>query len=171
MLEIRQAQLQDAPIIALLARVTFSETFGYLFSDKTDLLNYLDQTFAVAKIESGLQKPNNCFALAYVKGLPVGYAKLKYASPSDFVALPKLGQMQKLYVLQDFLSQKVGFQLQEFLFAQARKKGLQHIWLSVLDTNARAIRFYHKSGFKEIGRFQFQIGKERLDFSALLKQL
>ncbi|MEL7530960.1 MAG: GNAT family N-acetyltransferase [Bacteroidota bacterium] len=171
MLDIRIAQTQDAPIIALLARLTFSETFGDLFADKNDLRVYLDQTFGVAKIKQGLSKPNNCFAIAYFNDLPVGYGKLKYSSPSDFVELPALGQLQKLYVLQAFLSQKIGLQLQNFLFAEAQAKEVKSIWLSVLDTNLRAIRFYQKSGFQELGKFQFQIGKELFDFTAMLKSL
>jgi len=169
--EIKIAQAQDAPIIALLARVTFAETFGELFEDKNDLAQYLDHTFAVAKIEKGLGKPNNLFAIAYVNGLPVGYGKLKYESPSEFVDFPHLAQLQKLYVLQDFLAQKVGSQLQAFLFEMAKENGVEKIWLSVLDSNKRAIRFYLKHGFEEIGKFQFQIGKEMFDFTALLKPM
>ncbi|MFK7925164.1 MAG: N-acetyltransferase family protein [Bacteroidia bacterium] len=171
MLEIQIARSQDAPIIALLARITFTETFGNLFEDRSDLLEYLDHTFEVSKIEMGIAKPQNLFAIAYVNGLPVGYGKLKYNSPSDFVDVFPLCQLQKLYVLQDFLAQKIGYQLQSFLFAQASENGFDNIWLSVLDSNRRAISFYERNGFEEIGKFQFQIGKEKFDFTALLKAL
>lgn len=171
MLAIKIAKPEEAPIIALLARVSFAETFRELFEDKSDLVKYLDQTFDVAKIEKGISKPNNLFVIAYFNGLPVGYGKLKYESPSDFVPFSQLGQLQKLYVLKDFLSQKIGSQLQDFLFDKARENGLEKIWLSVLDSNARAIRFYQKNGFEQIGKFQFQIGKEMFDFTALLKSL
>jgi len=50
-LQIRIAEPKDAEIVALLARITFAETFGYLFEQhKDDLRAYLDQTFAVNKI-------------------------------------------------------------------------------------------------------------------------
>ncbi|MBK9734414.1 MAG: hypothetical protein IPO92_05360 [Saprospiraceae bacterium] len=56
MIEIRRAKINEAACISLLGRITFSETFGHLFSDKQDLLNYLDQTFSVDKIENSLTK-------------------------------------------------------------------------------------------------------------------
>lgn len=171
MLEIQIARPQDAPIIALLARITFTETFGDLFEDKTDLLEYLDHTFDVSKIEIGIAKAQNLFTVAYVNGLPVGYGKLKYNSTSDFVDEAPLCQLQKLYVLQDFLAQKIGYQLQNFLFAKAIENGFDKVWLSVLDSNTRAISFYERNGFKEIGKFQFEIGTKKFDFTALLKSL
>ena len=43
--------------------------------------------------------------------------------------------------------------------------------LSVLNSNERAIRFYGKSGFEEIGNHDFQIGKENFEFVAMNKEL
>ena len=49
--EIRLAKKEDAQFIALLGRITFTETFGHFFRDKQDLLNYYNSTFSVEKIE------------------------------------------------------------------------------------------------------------------------
>ena len=88
-LEIQTTNTNDAPIIALLARVTFAETFGHLFRNKQDLLDYYNSTFLVDKIANSITKPN---------GFPVGYAKLKLNSTSEFLGSEKVCQLQKKYM-------------------------------------------------------------------------
>ncbi len=171
MSQIRRATTQDAVIIALLARFTFTETFGRYFRDKEDLENYLNQTFNVQKLSNSLDKPNNVFWLAYLDELPIGYAKLKLNSPSPFIDSTAICQLQKIYVLQDFLSQKVGLTLQNTMLEHAKKEHFKKIWLSVLKENVRAIRFYEKNDFNTIGDHDFQIGKEHFKFQAMAKSL
>lgn len=171
MIQLKEATIEDAAYISLLARITFTETFGHYFGDKTDLETYLDQTFNVSKIQGSLGKPHNIFWLAYVEQLPVGYGKLKLNSPSSFLESDSICQLQKIYVLKDFLSKKVGLELQNAMLERARAEGFRVIWLSVLKENIRAIRFYEKNGFDTIGDHDFQIGKEHFDFQAMAKNL
>ncbi|MEM9647039.1 MAG: N-acetyltransferase [Bacteroidota bacterium] len=171
MIQLKQATHEDAPQIALLARFTFTETFGHYFRDRSDLKTYLNQTFNVPKLQESLKKPNNLFWLAYIDHLPVGYSKLKLHSPTPFLQSDSICQLQKIYVLKDFLSHKVGLPLQNAMLEHAVEKGIKNIWLSVLKENARAIRFYEKNGFKTLGDHDFQIGKEHFEFQAMVKNL
>nr|WP_297912610.1 GNAT family N-acetyltransferase [uncultured Allomuricauda sp.] len=166
---IRLAKKEDAIAIALLGRTTFSEAFGGLFSDRDDLKRYLDQTFAVDKIEKSLGKSNNRYWIASVDRLPVGYAKLKIRSPSAFVEGNDTSQLQKIYVLQDFLEMKIGRRLQDILMKNAQNSGSRHIWLSVYEANKRAIRFYEKNDFRPVGKHQFRIGKLSFNFKVMCK--
>jgi len=169
--EIRLAQEEDAQFIALLGRVTFTETFGHLFRDQNDLIDYYNKTFSVQKIEDGIRKQNNVFWIAFVNRLPVGYAKLKLHSRSEFIESKDVCQLQKIYVVRDFLSMRIGFELQESLLKKAKELGFSQIWLSVLNSNERAINFYEKTGFEKIGNHDFQIGKENFEFTAMLKTI
>ncbi|WP_445383460.1 GNAT family N-acetyltransferase [Robiginitalea sp. IMCC43444] len=171
MLKIRKAKTTDARFIALLGRITFSESFKYLFRDKDDLLAYLEITFSVNKIKSSLQKENNIYWIALYKDLPVGYAKLKLNSRSEFLEQEEVCQLQKIYVLKDYLSMKIGFKLQNLLLQEGKNRGFRNIWLSVYDGNLRAINFYERNGFKPIGTHNFQIGKENFKFIAMAKEL
>ncbi len=106
-IEIRRANAADAALLALLGRITFAETFGYLFRDHPgDLASYLDATFGVTKIERSLDKSQNAYWLAFHRRLPVGYAKLKHGSeiPGQSTAT----QLQKIYVLREFIGQRLG---------------------------------------------------------------
>ena len=170
-IEVRLAKEEDAQFIALLGRVTFTETFGHLFRDQQDLIDYYNMTFSVQKIEDGMKKQNNIFWIAFVNQLPVGYAKLKLNSKSEFLDSEDVCQLQKIYVLKDFLSMKIGFELQDSLLKKAKELGFKTVWLSVLDSNERAIKFYRNTGFEKIGNHDFQIGKENFEFTAMLKTM
>lgn len=170
-MQIREATTNDAAIVAELAKTTFDETFGHLFEDQQVLLDYFNEFFGVDKIRNGIQKENNVFWLAFVEGKPVGYAKLKVHSPSEFVTGEAISQLQKIYVLKTFLSMKIGLELQEILLQKARDLGSKQIWLSVFKENPRAINFYLKNGFEKVGEHQFQIGKYIFDFMAMSKSL
>lgn len=168
---IRKASIEDAEYIALLARVTFTETFAVHFRDRQDLINYYDTTFSVSKIRSSIAKTNNVFWIAFCDDLPVGYAKLKLFSKSQFIDSDSVSQLQKIYVLADFLSMKIGQKLQDALFEETQRYTRKYIWLSVLKSNERAIGFYTKNGFEHIGEHSFDIGKEHFEFCAMAKVL
>ena len=170
-MQIRIAKTGDAASIASLGKQTFTETFGHLFRDEDELHFYLQNTFSTAKISSSLNKPNNVFWIAFVEKKAVGYAKLKLDSPSPFIEEKKVSQLQKIYVLKEYLSMKIGFKLQDALLSKAKEKGADTIWLSVLISNERAIGFYLKNGFELIGNHDYQIGKERFNFKAMAKKL
>lgn len=169
-IEVRITDAADAPIIALLGRLTFAETFGDLFDrHPDDLARYLATTFGVAKIVASLSQPENRYWLAFVDGLPVGYAKLKAPSPHPSLTAQNPVQLQKIYVLRDFLANGIGIPLLDAAREAAVAQGADAMWLSVLKENARAIRFYAKHGFDMIGEDTFTIGAQTFDFSVLAK--
>ena len=158
-IEIRLARKEDAQFIALLGRTTFTETFGHLFRDQKDLIDYYNLTFSVQKIEDGMKKQNNIFWIAFVNRLPVGYAKLKLHSCSEFIESKDVCQLQKIYVLKDFLSMRIGFELQDSLLKKAKGRFSIKSGFPCL-TATRAINFYKKTGFEEISDRIFKSEKK-----------
>ncbi|CAM6209294.1 N-acetyltransferase domain-containing protein [Enterobacter intestinihominis] len=45
-------------------------------------------------------------------------------------------------------------------FAEFEAKGSDVVWLGVWEHNPRAISFYHKLGFTEVGEHIFQVGSD-----------
>ncbi len=166
---IRKAVPKDAKFISLLAKITFSETFGNLFRDKGDLRTYLDKTFSLEKITASLQKEENIFWIAYADELPVGYAKLKKRSPVPNSSYKQAAQLQKIYVLKDYLAHRIGSKLQNELFKEVQTLKVKRLWLSVLHTNERAIGFYNKHNFEKYDSYSFSIGKEDFVFNIMMK--
>jgi ribosomal protein S18 acetylase RimI-like enzyme len=46
-------------------------------------------------------------------------------------------------------------------FDAARTAGARHLWLGVWEHNARALRFYAKCGFVDVGSHDFVLGTDR----------
>ncbi len=170
-LHIISAEPSDAAVIALLGRITFAETFGHLFySHRDDLRAYLDKTFDAGKIWCSLGKPENTYWLAYQNKLPVGYAKLKYPSAPPGKPGRDAAQLQKIYLLREFLGEGIGHALlTQLLEAACRLAPL--IWLDVLWQNERAIGFYTTFGFTAIGDDAYTIGAQRFRFRQMARSL
>ncbi len=163
--QIRVAEPKDAEIVALLCRITFAETFGYLFEGhKADLRAYLDRTFRVEKIRGSLGRPVNRYWLGLVAGLPVSFAKLKFPSPISLARTGNVAQLQKIYVLREFVGEGVGKPLIDAVLTDAASRQADTVWLDVLKENARAIRFYELRGFRMIGEDRYTIGEQTFDF-------
>jgi diamine N-acetyltransferase len=168
-IEIRKAAIADAEIIALLGRLTFRETFGALFLGReAELIDYLDRTFSVTKIASSLSMPKNRYWLALLDGLPVGYAKQKLGSQNALIDDTSPAQLQKIYVLSEFIAHKIGHQLLKATLIEAEIEDVKVMWLSVLDINTHAIRFYERHGWATAGTAHYEIGTQR--FSYLIMQ-
>jgi len=170
-ISLKEATTKDSAIIALLGRITFSQTFEHTFRDKNDLINYLNDTFSVQKIRNSIKKVTNVFWIIYVNKLPVGYSKLKLSSPSSFLSDKNPAQLQKIYILKDFLKLGLGEKMMGAILNRATKNSNNCIWLSVLHTNEKAIQFYFKNKFLKIGNHYFAVGKENFYFDVLYKTL
>lgn len=170
-IKIQKANLKDAEYIAYLGQITFTETFGHYFKNKKDLLDYYERTFTISKIQNSLKKGNNVFWLAYYNKTPVGYAKIKIRSKSEFLNSDYSSQLQKIYILKDFQSKKIGQKMQQEIIKEAIYNGSESIWLSVLNSNKKAIEFYEKQSFSKIGEHDFDIGQERFHFFVMNKSL
>jgi diamine N-acetyltransferase len=169
--EIRPATPEDAVIVALLGRITFAETFAHLFrSHPAELRAYLDRTFGVAKIATSLGKPENAYWLALWDCLPVGYAKLKHSSAPSGQAGKDAAQLQKIYVLNDFLGERIGEGLLRQVLPEARRRA-PALWLDVLHENERAIGFYKKHGFAVTGEDAYTIGAQTFRFLLMSARL
>ncbi|NOT49875.1 MAG: GNAT family N-acetyltransferase [Chitinophagaceae bacterium] len=167
-LAIKKASVNDATTLALLAQITFKEAFGHIW-DKEVLRNYLKHTFSVQKMKGSIEKSNNVFWLAYADELPVGYAKLKICSPYDRLADPKPAQLQKIYVLNDYIGNKIGQRLQEALFEQVKTEGVKTLWLAVWDGNEKAIQFYERHGFKKETTYRYDFESMSFDYEVMVK--
>lgn len=154
---IKLAKEADAEVLALLGRITYVESHGHFIDDKNDLAKYLDENFSVSNMRLKIKDPQNRFYIVYAEDLPVGYAKIILNAKHESVASQHSCRLQRIFILNDFIPLKVGQQLLTFVEEEARKLRSDTMWLSVYIKNHRAIRFYEKNEFKNVGELNFLV--------------
>ncbi|UYZ58857.1 GNAT family N-acetyltransferase [Hymenobacter latericus] len=148
--------------LAILGRRTFHEAFAAQ-NKPEDMAEYLEQTFSPDKQLAELQAPNSFFFLAMMQQEVVGYAKL--IIPSALGAEPGTdvstrAEIQRLYVLEDWIGTGLGAALMRRCIEEARERGCRSVVLGVWEKNERAIEFYRRFGFKHIGGIDFKLGQD-----------
>ncbi|MCZ4408529.1 GNAT family N-acetyltransferase [Cryomorphaceae bacterium 1068] len=157
MIKIRSATEEDIEILALLGRITYSESHGAFIHDRNDLLEYNKKAFAVSKIKEDLRNKKNLFYIAYADDFPVAFAKLILNEFHESVDSKNTCLLDKIYVLNEFIPLKIGQVLFDFLEGEIRRFDCDTIWLDVYLQNYRAIRFYQKNAFVPTGRQDFLV--------------
>lgn len=157
MIKIKIAQETDTKVLALLGRLTYVESHGHFIEDKNDLLKYVDENFSVSKTKQDINNPNNLLYIVYVNDLPVGYAKLILNSIHESVASQNNCRLDRIYIQNEFIPLKIGQQLLTFVEEKAKELQLDTMWLSVYIKNKRAIRFYERNEYKNVGELNFLV--------------
>jgi len=159
-LRIRPAITTDAEAIAFIGRQSFTETFGALFINKDDMINYLMSTYSRPRVESSLKKSGNIYFLGMVDNQPAGFAKLKINSSHPAIVKTSQCELQRIYVLNEFHGCGIAQNLMTAIVEEAKKTRTECLWLDVHIHNERAIKFYIRNGFSKAGDHRFTIGSQ-----------
>lgn len=155
MVAIKKASKDDVEILALLGRITYSESHGHFINNQEDLITYNNEAFSIDKTSEELQNANIVYWMAYVDKLPVGYAKLILNTDNSQVVSKKQCRLERIYVLREFLGQKIGYELYKTVFEEAKSLGFEILWLTTYIKNESAIQFYERLGFNKVGSYDF----------------
>ncbi|CAM1344662.1 GNAT family N-acetyltransferase [Tenacibaculum amylolyticum] len=170
-IDIKKVGVESTEVLAMLGRVTYTESHGMYIENKEDLFIYNNKAFSINKIKESLQTPNILYHILYVDELPVGYTKL--ILNEDFETSPsgKNCRLERIYVLNEFIPMKLGKLLLENVIQSAKELSHDHIWLSVYVKNHRAINFYRKNDFLDIGMLNFLVNGKDYENYVLSKKL
>ena len=90
-----------------------------------------------------------------------GYAQVRRQTPPACVVGLAPIELHRFYVDRPWQGQGVAQRLMEGVHAAAAELGGQTVWLSVWERNPRAIAFYSKCGFQDVGSAPFFVGPDR----------
>ena len=166
-IKVIKADQTHATTIASIGRQSFRDAFGHLFNNKEELQEYLEYTYKTEKIIAGIQKENNIFFLAFVDSVPVGFAKVKKHSLNEEIESVAQMELQKIYVLSYYHGSGAGAALMQAVLDLAQELKPDFIWLDTYISNAKAIHFYEKSGFRKIGTHFFTIGTQTFEYNLM----
>lgn len=158
-MQIRYATTADAEMLAKLGAQTFFDTFA---KDNTpeNMAAHLKASFSPDIQRQQLSSPNNILLIAEADQVPVGFAQLVIGSSEESLQGSRTLEVRRIYALQEYLGKGVGKELMAAAIQEARQRGCDSIWLGVWEKNPRAIAFYKKWGFQEVGTHVFQLGDD-----------
>ena len=157
MITIKVANEANTTTLALLGRITYVESHGQFIPNKNDLSIYCDKAFSVAKTRKDLKNAKNLFFIIYSNDFPIGYAKLILNATHESVTSPNACRLERIYILNEFIPLKIGQQLLHFVEDKAKTLQMDTMWLSVYIKNDRAINFYQRNQFKNVGALNFLV--------------
>lgn len=158
-LVIRNATLDDVDLLADLAARTFKSAYRDLLPENA-LDDFIASTFSPGSIRNELNDLANKFLLAYVKGSIVGYAMLRLADPPVDVLATKPVELARIYLDETVIGRGYGSALMRSCLELAQEAGHGTMWFGVWERNERAVRFYEKWGFVNVGSQEFKFGDE-----------
>lgn len=157
---IRQAALDDAAAVAAFAERTFVETFGP-HNTPEDLAAHVAKAFGVPQQSAELRDPNVITLLGESGHTLVAFAQLRRGHNPPCVSGPRPIELLRFYVDRPWHGQGIAQSLMRAVETTARQAGAQTLWLGVWERNPRAIAFYAKCGFAEVGEQEFIVGSDR----------
>lgn len=158
-IEILEVTPADLIQLQKISRQTFSETFS-AENREEDMKLYFEKELSAEKLKSELDEKDSQFYFALSRGGVVGYLKLNTGQAQTEIRDSNALEIERIYVLKEFLGKKVGQVLYEKAIEVARQKKFEYVWLGVWEENHRAIHFYKKQGFVCFDKHVFKLGND-----------
>jgi ribosomal protein S18 acetylase RimI-like enzyme len=161
---IRRAGADDAGRLAELAAVTFPLACPP-GSAPEDIAAHLANTLSEENFRAYLADPDVTVLVLDADGGLRGYSLLVARPACDcdpdvaavLTILPS-AELSKCYVHPDHHGLGAAAELMQASVESAAAAGARGLWLGVNSQNARAVRFYEKSGFRKVGTKSFRLG-------------
>ena len=161
---IRECTAEDLDVLYAISRETYRDTFAQLNTPE-NMRAYLEEAFNAEKLSCELTDKNSSFYFLISGGKLAGYLKLNEAPVQTDINDPDSIELERIYVKSGFQGGGLGGALMDKVVGEASARGKSYIWLGVWEKNEKALRFYRKSGFHEMGTHSFVMGdEEQKDF-------
>ena len=180
---IRRATSADAAALAALARETFVDAFG-ADNRPEDMEAYTRAEFGEAQQRREIEDPDIVTLLGEIDEALIAYAQIRRSAGVPPATVGRLArshwppgetpggcgrdgrhsigevELARFYVHRSHHGRGLAQQLMDAVIEYARALGAGGLWLGVWERNARAIAFYRKCGFVEVGAQPFLLGND-----------
>ncbi len=154
----RKAGPDDAEALSYLGAATFLASFAFDHPGKP-LIEHLKVEHSTEYYLAKLASPDVDIVIGETPlGAPVGYVMLV---PPEHPDLQQSGdwELKRIYLLGPWQGGGNGRALLEQALKVAAARAARRLILAVYESNDRAVAFYEKAGFKQIGETVFMVGE------------
>jgi diamine N-acetyltransferase len=147
----------DAEALSGLAKRTFTETFGHLYSAE-NLNQHLEKTCSADFFRNAMKQDH--IIMAHNGNEIIGYAK--FGSLGLPVENPQrtASEIHRLYVIQPYQGRQIGAALMDMVMQHEIIRTSHAVYLGVWENNIKAQRFYSRYGFRPVGEYMYPVGTQ-----------
>jgi GNAT superfamily N-acetyltransferase len=121
---------------------------------------HIAQAFGHAQQGRELADPEIVTLVVEIGSDLAGYAQLRRHRPPECVFGKEPIELWRFYVDKAWHGRGIAQALMERVDAEAARVGAHTLWLGVWERNDRALAYYRKSGFVDVGAHTFVVGAD-----------
>jgi len=146
----RTAVASDALCLGVLATQVFLDTYA-VDGIRPSVAREALEHFSTDAIATLLADSPITFLVAESAGHMIAFAQMTFGSAHELVAAESTVELNRLYVLERFSGKGIGAALLRRAEALAAAQGASTLWLSAWAENHRALGFYTRQGYEDVG--------------------
>lgn len=167
---IRRAVPADAEPLADLAARTFRVTF-VADTRPEDMAAHLAGSYSPARQRAEIASPEITTLIAAIGDDLAAFAQLRGGPPPSCVTSTRPVEVWRFYVDHAWHGRGVAQRLMQAAIDEAAATGATAVWLGVWENNARALAFYRKFGFVDVGSHEFLVGSDAQTDRVMVRDL
>jgi GNAT superfamily N-acetyltransferase len=109
--------------------------------------------------------------VAEQEGHLIAFAQLTFDAPHELVSGEPAVELHRLYVQEPFTSKGVGRALLRWSEELAAARGARVLWLKAWVGNPRALAFYARNGYQEVGATSYVYENEEYETRVFVKEV
>ena len=158
--QLRRGQTTDAAQLAAFAARTFTDAFAAA-NRPEDIAAYLPTAYGLSQQASELANPEIITLILEHDSTIVAYAQVRRSAAPHCADTAAPAELWRFYVDQPWHGQGLAPRLMAAVHDAAAELRGRTLWLGVWEKNERAIAFYTKCGFRDVGHHDFWVGADR----------
>jgi diamine N-acetyltransferase len=166
----RQAVATDALCIGVLATQVFLDTYATEGVHPALAREVLDQ-LSTGAVAAALSAPRARCIVAERDEHLLGFALCLLQTAGEHVDTPRPAKLHRLYVQEPFTGTGLGSALLARAEDDARDAGATALWLTTWIGNRRALDFYPRRGYRDVGATDYVFEDERHENRVFVKSL
>ena len=156
---IRRAEAGDAVALAAFCARTFRETYE-AFNTEADMALHLRTHFTEDVQRGEISDAEAAMLVAEHEGALAAYVKLRRGPAPACVHAERPVEVQRFYVDRPWQGRGLAYRMMEAARQAGVALGADAFWLGVWERNPRAIAFYIRCGFADVGAWTFTLGTD-----------
>lgn len=133
--------------------------------------SYVLSKFSIESVGKSIIVKDKLTLIAKNENRIIGCAEILLKLVSPNLSIEPCPEITTLYVLERFQGLGVGKQLLTECIKFIRELNFEKTWLTVYVKNEKALRFYSKQNFIQIGEMDFQLGESKYKNHIMMKMI